>query len=81
MHPKPALPRYQRNNTGPQHQQEHPLDFRSLLVNKGKAIMKCSSTVLTEKFTADQFGMDQSQFEAFAYALRSELAVIQVRKF
>jgi hypothetical protein len=81
MHPYPALPRYQRSSNGPQQQQHaHPLDFSSLLVNKegNQAVMQCRSTQLTAQFTADQFGMDQSQFEAFAYALRSEVAVIQV---
>jgi hypothetical protein len=83
----PPLPRYQQYNNQQDQQQQYealPLNFRSLLVNRADGqdadfMMRCSSTELTEEFTADQFGMDESQFEAFAYALRSEVAVIQVR--
>jgi len=42
---------------------------------------KCKATQINEHFTANDFGMDQSQFDAFVHAVRSDLAVIQVSIF
>uniref|UniRef100_A0A914Y6H2 DNA2/NAM7 helicase helicase domain-containing protein n=1 Tax=Panagrolaimus superbus TaxID=310955 RepID=A0A914Y6H2_9BILA len=58
---------------------QNDFDFSPVLTEEAKAELSSSKFRLSElsKLKCEKFGMNESQFEAFKYALTSDLAVIQ----